>query len=67
MSKEMEFFIFLLEHYAHFKHTTANKVLEKWDELNITDYIFDMYERYHTEAIENAFSDIDALILEKLI
>lgn len=61
MSKEMEFFSFLLEQYAHHKNTTADKVLKKWDELNLTDFIFNMYERYHSEALENAFADIDAL------
>ena len=35
------------------------------DALNITDFIMDMYERYHCEAIENAFEDIDALIEER--
>ena len=31
----------------------------------ITDMIYDMYERYHVERIENAFEDIDALVREK--
>ena len=61
MSKEMEFFSFLLEQYAYYKKTTADKVLKKWDELNLTDFIFNMYERYHCEALENTFADIDAL------
>ena len=34
MSKEMEFFIFLLEQYAYFKRKTADVVLKKWDELD---------------------------------
>ena len=65
MSKELEFFIFLLEHYAKYKGTTADKVLELWDSLQITETINKMYERYHCEALENAFDDIDALIAEK--
>lgn len=28
----------------------------------LTDYIYNMYELYHIEAIENAFMDIDSLI-----
>ena len=32
------------------------------DEKNLTDYIFNMYELYHVEAIENAYMDIDSLI-----
>lgn len=65
MSKEMEFFIFLLESYAGYKNTTADKILRQWDKLQLTDFIYDMYEMYHAEAIENAFADIDRLIRER--
>lgn len=65
MTKEMEFFTFLMEQYAHYKNTTADKVLHQLDELNLTDYVFNMYEMYHIEALENAFADIDKLIEEK--
>lgn len=65
MSKEMEFFIFLLEHYAAYKNTTGDAVLKDWDELNITEYIYDMYELYHIESLENAFADIDRLVSER--
>ena len=59
MTKEMEFFTFLMEQYARYKHTTADKILRQLDELNLTDYVFNMYEMYHVEALENAFADID--------
>ena len=62
MPKEMDFFIFLIEQYAAAKNTTADKVLQKWDEAKITNTIYDMYERYHSEAIENAFEDIDGML-----
>ena len=65
MSKEMEFFTFLMEQYACYKKTTADKVLHKLDELNLTDYVFNMYEMYHSEALENAYADIDKLIESK--
>jgi len=65
MSKEMEFFIFLLENYAEYKNTTADEVLKLWDELELTDFIYDMYEMYHIERLENAFEDIDRLVEEK--
>lgn len=65
MTKEMEFFTFLMEQYAHYKNTTADKVLHQLDELKLTDYVFGMYEMYHSEAIENAFADIDKLIEAK--
>ena len=62
MSKEMEFFIFLLEQYSFARNLTADVVLKKWDEAGITDTIFNMYERYHTEYLENAYNDIDKLL-----
>ena len=62
MSKEMDFFIFLMEQYAFYKKTTADKVLKKLEELNLIEYIFNMYEMYHIETIENAYKDIDSLI-----
>ena len=65
MSKEMEFLIFLLEQYADYKNTTADEILKLWDDLDLTDFICDMYERYHTERLENAFDDIDELIRER--
>ena len=65
MSKEMDFFIFLMEQYAFYKKTTADKVLKKLEELNLIEYIFNMYEMYHTEALENAYKDIDKVIESK--
>ncbi len=65
MSKESEFFIYLIEKYANHKNTTANSVLELWDKLDITDFIYSMYEMYHMERIENAYDDIDRLIAEQ--
>lgn len=65
MGKEIEFFIFLLENYAEYKNTTADMVLKLWDKLKLTDFIYDMYERYHIERLENAFEDIDRLVAEK--
>ena len=65
MSKEMEFFTFLMEQYAQYKNTTAEKILLQLDELKLTDYVFNMYEMYHSEALENAYADIDKLIEAK--
>lgn len=61
MSKEMEFFIFLIEQYASEKHTTADEVIRKIEDKGLTDYIFGMYELYHTESLDNAFEDIDRM------
>lgn len=65
MSKEMEFFIYLIENYAFYKHTTADKVLNKLIELDLLDIVFNNYEFYHIERLENAYEEIDNLINEK--
>ena len=65
MSKETSFFIYLIERYAENKGKTASQVLREWDKLELTDFIYDMYELYHVERLQNAFEDIDELILEK--
>lgn len=59
MSNEMNFFIYLLEKYAVHKGVSAGQILERWDRLGLSEYVHDMYEMYHSEAIENAFADID--------
>ena len=65
MSKEMNFFIYLLEKYADKKNKNASDILKEWDKLNITQLIYDMYEKYHTETLENAFEDIDKIFESK--
>ena len=62
MSKEFRFFAYLLESYAAHKNLTASEVLRLLDEKNLTDFVYEMYELYHVEAIENAFMDLDSLI-----
>ena len=59
MAKEMEFFSFLMEQYAAYKGITANKILAQLEEKKLTDFVYGMYERYHTEALENAFENIN--------
>ena len=65
MSKEADFFIYLLERYAVAKGKSANQILQEWDEADLTDFIYDMYELYHVERLQNAFDDIDELIMKK--
>ncbi len=67
MTKEMEFFIFLMEQYACYKNTTAEFPVRSSAVFPYrpTDYVFDMYEMYHTEALENAYKDIDKVIESK--
>lgn len=66
LDKEMSFFIYLLEHYAAYKKTSAKHILNQWDALGLTSLIYNMYERYHSEALQNAFADIDALVASSL-
>ena len=62
MSKEFRFFTYLLECYAQHKQTTAGEVLRTLEEKHLTEFVLQMYEMYHSEAIENAFVDLDSLI-----
>ena len=64
MSDELGFFIFLLEQYANYKNMSADQILKMWDDNEVTDYIYNMYDRYHTEFLENAFKDIDKIIFD---
>ena len=65
ISREMDFFMYLIEQYAAFKQRPTGDVMREWDTMGITELIYDMYERYHVERIENAFEDIDALVRER--
>lgn len=65
MSKEAEFFIYLLERYADYKKEKASEILKMWDQSGITKLIYDLYDIYHVEQLENTFEDIDKLVEEK--
>lgn len=65
MPDEMCFFIYLLENYAEYKKSSADRILKRWDLLQVTDKIYKMHWRYHSERIENAFDDIDEIMREK--
>lgn len=62
MSKEMDFFIYLLEAYAQEKGRSAADVMREWEGANLVQVIFDNYLMYHAEALDNAFADIDSLV-----
>lgn len=36
--------------------------MKEWDEHGMTQEIYDNYEMYHQERIENAYEDIDSLM-----
>ncbi len=65
MGKELQFFIYLLERYAESSGRSGTEVIKEWDDLELTEYIHGMYELYHIEALENAFMDIDQMVLKK--
>ncbi len=62
MDKKLVFFAYLLESYAQHRNTTAGAVLSSLDAKGLTEFVYDMYDMYHAEAIENAFADLDSLI-----
>ena len=62
MTDQLKFFIFLIECYACAKQRPAGDVLREWDAHGITQEIYDTYDLYHTERLENAFQDIDCLL-----
>lgn len=62
MTKEMIFFLFLIERYAEQKDRFTGDVLHEWDEKGITKKIYENYEMYHQECLENAYTDIDHLL-----
>ncbi len=62
MTDELKFFIFLLEKYAYDKNIPTADVLREWEEKNLVQEIYDSYEVYHTERIENAYEDVEHLM-----
>ena len=62
LSKEMKFFIYLLENYACDKKRSTGEVLKEWDKKGLTQKIYDGYFQYHQERLENAYADIDSLV-----
>ncbi len=62
MTDELKFFILLLEKYAYDKNIPTADVLREWEEKNLVQEIYDSYEVYHTERIENAYEDMEHLM-----
>ncbi len=59
MSREFSFFIYLLERYDEHLGVTADVAYRRLHDKGLVDYAVGMYELYHVEAIENAFTDLD--------
>jgi len=62
MSKELRFFMYLMEHYAEHKSTLPGDILRTLQEKKLVDLVVNSYEIYHVERLENAFIDLDSLI-----
>lgn len=67
VSKEVCFFTYLLENYAAFKKQRADIIFQQLDDLNLVETIFNNYEMYYRENLNNAFIDIDLLIQKNKI
>jgi len=59
MSKEMSFFVYLLERFAASRGETADVTLRLLKDRGLYEYAIGMYELYHVENIENAFADLN--------
>ncbi len=59
MSKEVKFFIYMLERYAERKGVTADVMYNQLKDAGLLEYAIGMYELYHVESLENAFADLD--------
>lgn len=60
MSRELSFFVYLLERFAAFRGETAGVTLRRLKERGLYDYAINMYELYHVENLENAFNDLNS-------
>ncbi len=62
LPKEFSFFAFLIESYAQSRNLKAAEVFDALDKQGRIGFVYDMYEMYHTESLDNAFTDLDSLI-----
>jgi hypothetical protein len=62
LSKEMQFFVFILNNYAVQKGISSKIAYDNFKKAGILQYINEMYFMYHQEAPNNAFRDIDAIL-----
>ena len=62
MTDELKFFIFLLEKYAYDKNIPTADIFRELEKKNLVQEVYDGYEVYHTERIENAYEDMEHLL-----
>jgi len=63
MSEESRYFLYLIEQYAMHKGITGKETLDLFEKQNLVNYIYSMYQTYHTERVGNAIEDIDSKIV----
>ena len=62
ISEESRYFLYLIEQYSMHKGITGKETLDLFEKQNIIEYIYSMYQTYHTERVNNAIEDIDRKI-----
>ena len=55
---KFDYFVFLLEAYAGSKNQSAKDVLNELDSLGLTEFIMDMYDRYHIHEFLHLLSSL---------
>jgi len=63
MSEESRYFLYLIEQYALHKGITGKETFDLFEKQNLVNYIYSMYQTYHTERVDNAIEDIDSKIV----
>ena len=64
ISEESRYFLYLIEQYSMFKGITGKETLDLFEKENIVEYIYSMYQTYHTERVDNAIEDIDKRVTD---
>ncbi len=62
LDKPFVFFSYLLESYAEHKNMKTIDVYKALEKKQLLDFVYNSYEIYHCESINNAFADIDSLL-----
>ena len=62
MTKEFEFFMYLIQHYAWYKNVSPAEILDLLENKELYNLVLNSYEIYHIESLDNAFMDLDSLI-----
>ena len=59
MSKEMEFTVFCIESYKHYKSLTGRQTIELFLRYGVFDYLREFFDVLHTTGYQYINRDID--------